>query len=310
MGFGPPSNAAMMGGPQTVNNTYVNANLSIQQLNIQGFDPNMNNSPGGQGMPMHPNQMHGNNMGMNERMSPKMGRQMPPSNNFSGPRGPNNGQNFNSGMNQGPPPIPTSGPGSRGPRGSGNKPNTIQYHPRGPQMNQPQQKPPLNMDFLSYDNKGPPPGHNMPFYPEKGNPALAGPRGPGMNQGGRPPIMRGHSPMQRPPSQMNPQQMGNFPHDFNRGNFNQGPNNGPPNNNNMMMGGPPPNNFMPQGNMYGGPNHPPPTSMSPGMGIDSCQPLPPSFNNFGHKQGPPHQQGPQAGNFPNQSSNPNDPLYT
>lgn len=299
MPFG-SSNSAMMGGPQTVNNTYVNANLSIQQLNIQGgcgFEGN--SGPGN--MPMHPNQMHGNNMGMNDRMSPKMGR--PPGNNFSGngPRGPN-GQNFGPGM-QGPPPsAPTSGPGSRGPRGSGNKPNTIQYHPRNPgQMNQPQQKPPPNMDFLSYEGKGGPPlGHNMPFYPKDGN-AIQGPRGPPMTQGGRPPLMmRSQNAMQGQRPQMQ-HQMSNFPPDFNRGNFNQGPNNG---GNNNMMSGPPQGNFIPQGHLYG-------PSISPGIGIDSSQPLPPSFNNYAPKQGPPNsgQGPPQPGNFPNQSHNPNDPNY-
>jgi len=296
MGFGGP-NAAMLGGPQTVNNTYVNANLSIQQLNIQGgpcgphFDQNMNSGPPG----MHPNQMQGNNhmgMNMNDRMSPKMMGRMPGPNNFPG-----NGPGPRS-FPPGPPPSgPTSGPGSRGPRGSGNKPNTIAYHPRNPaQMNQPQQKGPPNLDFLAYnnmDNKMPP--QNMQYFAKDGPP----PRGPGMNQpgGGRPQLMmRGQNPMQGPGGPRHgPPQMGgpgNFPPDFNR--HPQGPNNGgcPPNS--MMMGGPP---GPPQGNfMYGGPS----MSPGPGMGVDSTQPLPPSFNNYG-KQGPP------PGNFSN--PNPNDPNY-
>ncbi len=87
-------------------------------------------------------------------------------------------------------------------------------------------------------------------------------------------MMRGQNAMQGrppvPPGQMGGPMTGNFPPDFNR-------QHNPGANNSMMMSGPPPpqGNFMgPGGNMYG-----PPPSMSPGM--DSSQPLPPSFNNYG-----------------------------
>ena len=55
-----PIGSNMLGGPQTVNNTYVNANLSIQQLNIQnGPSPNYNpNIPMQGGMQTPPSNMN------------------------------------------------------------------------------------------------------------------------------------------------------------------------------------------------------------------------------------------------------------
>ena len=301
---------SMVGGPQTVNNTYVNANLSIQQLNItqpggpgQGGGggggpggpngpygnpppPNMQ-GPGGPGGPPPPHSMH-SNMGMNRSMSPKMA---------NGPR-----------MTHSPMSMGPGGPGApcatRPPRntsaGANSKPNTIQYHPRNPPPGVPNQlqKGPPNLDFLSQISSGSP-AHNLQYLPKEGP------------NSGCPPIRSQMMPMRpgpgMPPSGM-PGQPGHPPHMANpQGDFGPaGRRNGPGPPNAIILPphqGGPPQSMPPQMN-YGGPLGPPPGqqrgpgSMSPSM--DPGQPLPPSFNSYGNNK--------QA-NFMNPSVNMNDPVY-
>jgi len=59
-------------GPQTVNNTYVNATMTIQQMNIQNMPPYMNHGHGPPSMMNPPNMMGGMN-----QMGPNYEGQMP-----------------------------------------------------------------------------------------------------------------------------------------------------------------------------------------------------------------------------------------
>lgn len=311
---------SMVGPNQTVNNTYVNANLSIQQLNIQNMPPNYNPNmpPNSQGMPMGmpnqmgnnmPNQM-GNNMAMMApSISPKIGQNGPmggqrmspgPQNGppgqhmmngpFQGsmPRGMHPGMNFGPGGNN----IPGGGPRGAGPgfnvQVKPNAPNTIQYLPnRASNPSQPTQNKPPNLDFLkqaasltNLDKKVP--THNLQYFPNSGGGNGPGPpNGPGPNSNNM-----GQGP---PPGHNGPP--GNMP-------MNVGPGR-PPGPQYMMRGGPGPGQhmmgpggpMMPGNDMYnrppgqgGGPGPPPGHMMGPGGG-------PNMFNMH-------HPNGPNGGGFP------------
>jgi len=140
-----------MGGPQTVNNTYVNATMTIQQMNIQNIPPYMN--PGS-------NMNHGPPMGhqMNSHMGPQMGghmNHMPPMG--GGPMGPMGGQ-------MGPGPPGGMGPGGMGPGGMG--PGGMgpggPMGCGGPHMGGPRGVGPPQMGYNQSPRMGPGPGMSGP----------------------------------------------------------------------------------------------------------------------------------------------------
>ena len=299
---------AMVGGPQTVNNTYVNANLSIQQLNIQGPcapPPPPGQGPGGpsgpyggapnmQGQgPPPPHGMHG---------SMSMGRMSPKSMAQNGPR-----------MAPSPMSMPGAPCGNRpqgrnASAGGNSKPNTIQYHPRGPTVQPQHQKPgPPNIDFLNHISSPGSSAHNTLQYlpPKEGpNPGCPPIRSQMMSMRGGSNVMPGGMSQPGPPHMVNPQG------DFGPGGRRNGP--GPPNA--IMIpphqGGPP--QPMPPQMAYGpgpgggpiGPPGPPrgPGTMSPSTisPMDTGQPLPPSFNSYGNNK---------QGTFMNPGNISNDPNY-
>ncbi|XP_021953793.1 collagen alpha-1(III) chain isoform X3 [Folsomia candida] len=141
-----------MGGPQTVNNTYVNATMTIHQMNIQNIPSYMNPNPN-----MGP---MNNQMGHMGPMGPQQMNHMPPIG--SGPMGPMPG-GPNS-MNQGPNNMGPGGPGNSmgGPMGCG----PMSMPPRG----------------MGYPNQGPPPR----MGPGPGGQGPPGGMGGGSMQGGPP----------------------------------------------------------------------------------------------------------------------------
>lgn len=132
-----------MGGPQTVNNTYVNATMTIQQMNIQNIPPYMNANPG-----MGP---------MGHQMGNHMGQQM-----GGGPMGhmpPISGGNMSGGpppMGGGPPPNMSQQMGPMGPMGQQMPPGMGPMGPCGgpPMPGGPRGGPPPQM---GYGNQPPPP---------------------------------------------------------------------------------------------------------------------------------------------------------
>ncbi len=153
MGMGPGGGPGAC-GPQTVNNTYVNATMTIQQMNIQNMqgppppqhsvvscsyssgNPNMNmgmNMGMGMGMGMgHPN--NGNGMMQNSPgMGPNQGmQQKPPSPGMNPMLGPPGVRGPSPGF-----PGPPMGPRGRLPGpGQGPGPGPMQNAPGGPPMNQ------------------------------------------------------------------------------------------------------------------------------------------------------------------------------
>ena len=308
----------MPGPPQTVNinNTYVNARMSIEQMNIQNvnspnYNPNMDPPMNNPNMPPHNIQ--------NPTMSPPSNMQMMPhgvggpnkmGQNFGGnrpmgPGGPGNGGPFSNaqmtnqrGMN--PMNYPSGNP-SMMPRGMYNSaniqvkpdaPNTIQYLPARPQNSNSVPNRPPSFDFLTrfappltnLDNKLP--THNLQYFPNNGN------------------NMNNPQPMSMP-NRMGSQ---NIPMASGPGR----PMSGPMIRNSNANLGPPPGMMGPgSGDMYGRPpapnnlpNIPQPNSqppnmfpnmksggpsgpMSPGGGIppDATQPLPPSVGpSYNYKQ--------------------------
>lgn len=324
MNQGPPN---MVGGAQTVNNTYVNANLQIQQLNVQNMPPNFNPNmpPNSQGMCM-PNQM-GNNMHPNQMMphpsmSPKLGQNpgggppgmggprmsspspqncpFPGQPGGPGPRGMpmNNFQMGNNGMPGG----GRGGPGFNSPniQVKPDAPNTIQYLPnRGANPTPRSKNPPApNLDFLQHtipltnlDKKVP--SQNLQYFPNSGG-NMPPSNGPNMNPGPPP----GNMPMNVGPGR--PQLMMRGP---------QGPQNhmgqmgpGGPHNHMMQSGDmmynrpPGPQNMGPGGPGMYGPGPPggmngPPGGMNAGNGCP-----PPNM----HMDGGPPQMGPNYNHFKQQ----------
>ena len=284
-------NPQMSGGPQTVNNTYVNATMSIQQLNIQNvptpnFNPNMDQSM----QQMQPVPATGPNMGSPspmQMMQPNPSAKMGP--NFAGHMsGPQSGSNFvnqqipnprgmNPNMNFGG--NPNSHMGQRCPSyNSANiqikpdAPNTIQYLPR--QQNQSMSSRPPSLDFLqrceppltNLGNKLP--THNLQYFPTNSSNMS-----PTMPMGSR--IITQNMAMARPVNQS----MARGP----------GPGHGHSHGSGMMPG---PEMFARPSGPPGPPNamfssmKPPNGPVSPGgMGSDGAQALPPSLaHSYNYKQ--------------------------
>lgn len=194
-------------GPQTVNNTYVNATMSIQQLNIQNvttsaYNPNihippMNPSPGmlsqqinpGSGTQTISSSVTTNHPIMHSTVSPKSASvnmamaslhgnshvQPFPSQSVAGQR------TMNPGVASMSPVMMTRAPGAVTPFNStnihvkANAPNTIQYLPARPQSTAPPPTRPPSLDFLqrfatpltNLDNKVP--THNLQYFPNGSN---------------------------------------------------------------------------------------------------------------------------------------------
>ncbi len=206
--------------PPSVNNTFVNANLSIQQLNIQSV-----NQPGGPGNPSMQVQQMNNEVSMggpspggmppNSAMTSMSQQQM-----YNGPSGPmpnDHMANFGPGGNMpprfpgqnpmfagGPPPSSGPSPGVPSPnyrQGNANvqiqakAPNTIQYLPANPPSSQ--AGPPMSQrkDFTDVLTQFPSPLSHMEGMP----PSSKGMMGPGMNgpQDMMGPMGPGPGPMDR-----------------------------------------------------------------------------------------------------------------
>jgi hypothetical protein len=157
-----------MGGPQTVNNTYVNATMTIQQMNIQNIPPYMNPGP---------------NMGpMGHPMNSHMGQQMGPMGQGMGHMPPLGGGPMGGPNNMGQPPNMQGqmGPGPGGPMGG---PGGPMGGPGGPM-----------------GGPGGPMGGPGGHMGGQGNP-MGGPMGPMGQQMGGPmgPMSCGSGPMSMPP---------------------------------------------------------------------------------------------------------------
>lgn len=188
-----------MGGPQTVNNTYVNATMTIQQMNIQNMPPYMNSGPnmghpnmgnqqghmpigGGPGGPMNmmgqpPNmqgQMGGPPPNMQGQMGPNMGMNMPQR--MGGPQYPNQPPRMGPGNPMGGPGNPPGGPG----RGGGapyRMPNTPPNGPPRPFGGTNIQVKPNAPNTIQYLPARPPPPHNQ-GPSGMCSPNMGGPPGP------------------------------------------------------------------------------------------------------------------------------------
>ena len=299
-GMNPQMNPQMSGGPQTVNNTYVNATMSIQQLNIQNmstpnFNPNMDQnmnigpqSMSGPGMSPPSGAMQMMQTNNSTKMGPNFGHRMSAPNsgpNFSGPQM-NSSRGMNP-MNFGPNPHMMqrcSVFNSANIQIKPDAPNTIQYLPPR------QQNPNLSarapsLDFLqrceppltNLGNKLP--THNLQYFPSNNT---------NMNSTQNMPLgtrmMGQNMPMAAGP--------------------------GRPMNSSMVRGNNPNSglgqqSMMPTGDMFGRPTGPnsmngPPNAMfanmkqsnagpmSPvGQSPDAAQPLPPSLSHsYSYKQSP------------------------
>ncbi|RWS15836.1 Protein BCL9-like protein [Dinothrombium tinctorium] len=307
----------MVGGPQTVNNTYVNATMSIQQLNIQNVtSPNYNsnvppmqpcmNNPSGIN-PMSGPPLTGNMQMMSHNsVSPKLGLNaspvMNPRMSSNNPQHPFQQHQMQRGMS----PMNYSGNANMGQRVPGapynspniqvkaSAPNTIQYLPNRPinSGQQPASRPP-NLDFLhrftspltNLDNKVP--THNLQYFPNCSNMNTSQPTPPPnsnvpMSVGpGRPPMIRGSGSG----AMMNtggpaPCPSGAPTHGMMGEMFNRqpNPNTGPPPHNQMV-----PNSYPGMKPGVRGPGSVSPLDMPP----DASQPLPPSVgHSYNYKQTP------------------------
>ena len=302
-GMNPQMNPQMSGGPQTVNNTYVNATMSIQQLNIQNvsspnFNPNLEQNMNIGSQPMSGPGMSPPSAAMQMMQNNSSGKMGPNfSHRMTGPTsGPNfSGQQMNSrGMNPmnfgGNPHNPhmmqrCSVYNSANIQIKPDAPNTIQYLPPRQQNPNMSNRPP-SLDFLqrceppltNLGNKLP--THNLQYFPSN-NSNMNSPQsmplgtrmmahnmplasGPGRPM--NPSMVRGANPNALVSGQ---QQMMSGPDMFGRP---PGPNNmnGPPN---AMFANMKPSNSGP---------------ISPaGVPPDAAQPLPPSMSHsYNYKQSP------------------------
>ncbi|CAG0894639.1 unnamed protein product [Darwinula stevensoni] len=307
---GPNGGMMMPGGPQTVNNTYVNATMTIQQMNIQNMGPGPGPGPNAfSPSPMHP----GNGSPKNAAMV------------MGAPRG---HMGPGPGMQQrmmGPRPVYTQGANIQV---KASAPNTIQYLPTRPQtMNNQGPRGPPSLDFLQRftspmgnmdqkvpthnlqylpnssqpppSNMGPPQGSHGPNQPNMGPPmgqmGPMGMNGPMMVPGGGVPPNMNMGPMNvnmGGPRHMMRGPVPGPPHMYpGGGNPNPGgsdgmfvPGNGPPMGQPMMCpSGPNGQMFMPKGSPMNMMGHGGGPGLGPGPGMppsDSSQPLPPSGGGF------------------------------
>lgn len=312
-------------GPQTVNNTYVNATMSIQQLNIQNVVTTASYNVGSQGPGMNPHSMHPSCQGSGANtISCSVTTNHPimhtavttrTSNSNMTMPGPRHGPPNFPGQSLGPRSTPPAGTGSPSllPRGApfnstniqvkASAPNTIQYLPARQQNAAPLSNRPPTLEFLqrfaapltNLDNKVP--THNLQYFPNSGAsnpPAVC--NNVGMNSGPgtvAPNMMNNQRPVNMMMGPMIRGANSNVSHPSGQM-FPVG--SGLPGAEAPMFGRPPcpsvNNQMIPMNAISGGqgvgmfPNKQMPLPMG-GMAPDATQPLPPSMGqSFTYKQSP------------------------
>ncbi|XP_054709210.1 protein BCL9 homolog [Uloborus diversus] len=311
--------------PQTVNNTYVNANMSIQQLNIQNVVTTASYNVGGQGPNMNPHSIPANCQGNGANtISCSVTTNHPIMHTavttrttnanivMTGPRlGPQNfpGQSLVqrnvSPANAGSPTLMVRGApfNSTNIQVKANAPNTIQYLPARQQSTAPASNRPPTLEFLqrfaapltNLDNKVP--THNLQYFPNSGgNNAPTVHTGVGMNPASGN-VAPGMMNSQRPVNiMMGPMMRGASPNVSHPNNQMYPVGSGLPGQETPMFGRPPcpsvTNQMIPMNAMSGGQgvamfsNKQMPLPMG-GMAPEATQPLPPSMGqSFNYKQSP------------------------